>query len=299
METILTNVISFSFSYDNLAKYDLPYPEAVFDLDFYRRNPKPFLGLAKEIWPGQVHSPTLTHSFVSLLHKKSLLLRNYSQNIDGLEYLANLPQARLVECHGHFRTASCIECGRPNDNCREVILTTFDTPTCEHCGGFVKPDIVFFGEGLPQTFYALLPRDVRQADLLLVMGTSLMVAPVSMIPDMVRCPRVLFNRERVGNFDENYGDIICEGDCDDAVLLLARELGWEEELLELNESTRIQVQEENEKEDAEEEEEEKQTGRGSTRRRPKLRFIAVAITHLLVVSRQSLFTITRRRRSVV
>lgn len=233
--------------YDNLKKYDLPFPEAVFDLGFYRDNPAPFLNLAKELWPGVKHSPTLTHSFISLLNKKSVLLRNYSQNIDGLEFLADLPNEKLVECHGHFRTASCIECGTESTECETVILTSNEVPKCNDCGGLVKPDIVFFGEDLPQTFHTLLPKDVRQADLLLVMGTSLLVAPVSMIPDMVHCKRVLLNRECVGNFHQARGDVVYEGDCDDAVYMLSKLLGWEEELMELNERTRIGV---NEKEEA-------------------------------------------------
>lgn len=65
--------------YDNLQKYNLPYPEAVFDLSFYRNNPDPFVQLASELWPGLKHSPTVTHSFIALLEKKGLLLRNYTQ----------------------------------------------------------------------------------------------------------------------------------------------------------------------------------------------------------------------------
>jgi len=65
--------------YDNLQKYDLPFPEAVFDLGFYGRNPDPFVHLASELWPGLRHSPTITHSFIALLERKGLLLRNYTQ----------------------------------------------------------------------------------------------------------------------------------------------------------------------------------------------------------------------------
>jgi NAD-dependent SIR2 family protein deacetylase len=232
----------FVHSYDNLQKYNLPFPEAVFDLHFYRRNPKPFLSLAKEIWPGLSHSPTLTHSFVALLSQKGFLLRNYSQNIDGLEVLASIPFQEIVECHGHFRSASCIECRRPaSDDYERIILETNDFPTCKHCGGYVKPDIVFFGEGLPDRFSRWLDRDLDEADLLLIMGTSLMVAPVSMIPNMVNdtCKRVLLNRERVGDLCDEERDVIHEGDCDDSVRTIARLLNWEQELLELNASTRI------------------------------------------------------------
>lgn len=74
--------------YDNLRTYDLPYPEAVFDVDFYRRDPHPFVRLASELWPGlHKYYPTLTHSFITLLHQKGLLVRCYTQNIDGLEHL--------------------------------------------------------------------------------------------------------------------------------------------------------------------------------------------------------------------
>ena len=239
-----TSLPNSSYRYDNLQKYNLPFPEAVFDVGFYRSNPFPFLSLAKELWPGQKHSPTLTHSFLALLAKKGLLLRNYSQNIDGLEFLAKIPPPQIMECHGSFRTASCIDCSKPfdDDECKRIILETNEVPSCRHCGGLVKPDIVFFGQGLPARYMRLLPRDLKEADLLLIMGTSLQVAPVSMIPDMVeeRCKRVLVNRERVGDFYDEHRDVVHEGDCDDSVELLAQLLDWHEELLELNASTRIQ-----------------------------------------------------------
>lgn len=69
--------------YDNLQKYNLPYAEAVFDIDYYQRNPLPFVQLASELWPNELDDafpkPTLTHSFIALLSDKGLLLRNYSQ----------------------------------------------------------------------------------------------------------------------------------------------------------------------------------------------------------------------------
>jgi len=96
--------ILFYFQYDNLQQYKLPFPEAIFDLDFFRHNPEAFVSLAKEIWMGNKYAPTITHSFVALLAKKGQLLRNYTQNIDGLEYLANLPTDKLVEWYGVIST---------------------------------------------------------------------------------------------------------------------------------------------------------------------------------------------------
>ncbi|XP_042337192.1 NAD-dependent protein deacetylase sirtuin-3-like [Plectropomus leopardus] len=75
--------------YDNLQQYDLPYAEAIFELDFFHHNPDPFFALAKELYPGN-YRPNLTHYFVRLLHAKGQLLRMYTQNIDGLERRAHL-----------------------------------------------------------------------------------------------------------------------------------------------------------------------------------------------------------------
>ena len=70
--------------YDNLEEYDLPDPTAIFDILFFSRNPKPFFRLAKELYPGN-YPPNGVHYFIKLLHKKGLLLRMYTQNIDALE----------------------------------------------------------------------------------------------------------------------------------------------------------------------------------------------------------------------
>lgn len=235
--------------YDNIQKYNLPYPEAIFNLEFFRQNPTPFVSLASEIWPGRIHSPTLTHSFITLLHRKGLLLRNYTQNIDGLEVLSGLPESQVMECHGHFRTAACINCQSPFDGskCRNIILQSRQVPICPRCNqGLVKPDIVFFGENLPSRFGQLIHGDLMQTDLLIVIGTSLAVAPVNIIPQFVpnHCPRVLLNKKLVGDFcpskvPGNMRDVFEEGECDDSVKRLCGFLGWVHELEELNQSTVI------------------------------------------------------------
>jgi len=199
------------------------------------------------MWPGLKHAPTLTHSFVALLAKKELLLRNYSQNIDGLEFLADTPADLLVECHGHYRTASCIDCGKAADASatKKSVVNEGKPINCTKCSGLVKPDIVFFGESLPDRFHKLLVKDRLKADLVLVLGTSLQVAPVSQIPEMVSgsCKRALVNREVVGSFEYTCRDIetatgkrdlFLAGDCDDTIQQIALELGWLEELKEMH-----------------------------------------------------------------
>ena len=90
-----------------------------------------------------------------------------------LDVLAGVSEDKMIECHGHFRTASCTKCETPFDGkeCKRIIVEEKEAPTCRHCGGYVKPDIVFFGEALPGRFHRLVKQDMRKADLLIVMGT--------------------------------------------------------------------------------------------------------------------------------
>jgi len=102
----------------------------------------------------------------------------------------------------------------------------------------VKPTIVFFGEVMPNRFSELVHFDVASCDLVLVLGTSLMVAPVASIPDWVKSDvhRVLINRERVGTFGGSK-DVWLEGECDESIKKLCELVGWEEELDQLYSDT--------------------------------------------------------------
>lgn len=251
-----------------MERLSLPYPQAVFEINFFRCHPEPFYILAKELYPGKFR-PTLTHSFIQLLSSKSLLHTCFTQNIDTLERRAGIPVDKIIEAHGSFATQRCIECKVPcDDDKMKEIVKTGQIPRCENARckgtgkttrnangkeekerGLVKPDIVFFGEGLPEEFHRAIPT-LRNADLLIVMGTSLTVQPFAMLAQRVRegCPRVLINLERVGDFGSRADDVICLGKCDDIVCELARALGWEEELQKAWESTADSV--ESEKDDA-------------------------------------------------
>ena len=100
------------------------------------------------------------------------------------------------------------------------------------CGGLVKPDIVFFGEMLPERFWTLRERDVPLASTLICIGTSLEVYPFAGIADSVpyHTPRLLINRDLVGSFGTREKDCHMSGDLVKNIELLANELGWSEEL---------------------------------------------------------------------
>ena len=204
--------------YDNLQEYNLPYPEAIFDIDFYRKDPRPFIRLAKTLLPGE-HKPTLSHSFIKHLDEKGVLTRNYTQNIDGLELKAGISVDKLVQAHGSFDSAFCIECKTEFDiKLLHSSIIEDRIVNCNQCDGFIKPDITFFGEQLPDRFHRLHRRDLTQCDLLIVMGTSLSVYPFAGLVQMPprNCPKLLLNRDLVAgsHFDFRNRDSAVLGDLD-------------------------------------------------------------------------------------
>jgi len=216
---------------------NLPHPEAVFDIDFFKQNPLPFYTLAHELYPGRFR-PTISHCFITLLHRHNLLHRCYTQNIDTLERIANVPGDKIIEAHGSFAMQRCIDCKEPfpDDEMRQHVNNK-EIPHCKapECNGLVKPDIVFFGEPLPQTFHQNAVTDTTNADLGIVMGTSLSVAPFAYLPQMINegVPRLMINMQKVGELGSRRDDVLILGDCDGGVRKLCKELGWLEELEQL------------------------------------------------------------------
>ncbi|XP_067908519.1 NAD-dependent protein deacetylase sirtuin-1 isoform X2 [Heterodontus francisci] len=208
---------------------NLPDPHAMFDIEYFRKDPRPFFKFAKEIYPGQFQ-PSLCHKFIALLDKQERLLRNYTQNIDTLEQVAGI--RRIVECHGSFAMASCLICKYKVD-CEAIRKEVFNqvVPQCPRCPpdvplAIMKPDIVFFGENLPEQFHRSMKYDKDEVDLLIVIGSSLKVRPVALIPSSIphHVPQVLINREPLNHL--NF-DVELLGDCDVVINELFHRLGGE------------------------------------------------------------------------
>ncbi|TRY80242.1 hypothetical protein TCAL_12375 [Tigriopus californicus] len=270
---------------------DLPDPQAMFDIQYFRRDPRPFFKFAREIYPGQF-KPSPCHHFIRALEKHERLLRNYTQNIDTLEQVVGIQ--RSVQCHGSFATATCTKCAHKCE-AEQIKADVFDQkiPYCPQCvekltlqgqafdplnlpirpepllsinpslesmlpqpevglgmggpmpepsknqpsylyehpsvPGIMKPDIVFFGEGLGDAFHNAVAEDKNQVDLLIMIGSSLKVRPVALIPSSIpqSVPQILINREPLGHLTP---DVELLGDCDGIVNQLCHLLGpnWEE-----------------------------------------------------------------------
>lgn len=220
--------------YSNLQRLHLPFPEAVFDINYFRENPKAFYTLAQEMCPGK-YIPSKFHCFIRLCQDKKILKRCYTQNIDTLERIAGVKDSLIVEAHGSFAKAHCIDCHKEMDMESWKKLLKKGIPKCSKCGGYVKPDIVFFGESLPSKFFDYWEKDSHDDfDLAIVAGTSLEVYPFAMLPNEISedTTRVLINKEICGDFEDNPrdGDMLFLHDCDTIITKLIKKLGWEDDL---------------------------------------------------------------------
>lgn len=165
------------------SRRDIP-AEKIFDLDTFRSDPSLFYThIGSLAAPVAAAKPTKGHLFLKKLEDLGKLKMTISQNIDGLHEAAGVKN--VIDIHGNFRHFTCLSCGKVHETTPALLsqVTSFPQtkalPQCD-CGGLLKPDIVFFGEPVKDLELALT--EVQKADLLITLGTSLSVYPVSTLP---------------------------------------------------------------------------------------------------------------------
>ena len=126
--------------------------------------------------------PNAGHAALAELERRGHVSAVVTQNIDGLHERAG--SMEVVEVHGSIRSATCPGCGaRYGLDDLLALLAEAGVPACESCGAIVKPDVVMFGELLPEAAIDRAFELARSTGLLLVVGSTLEVWPVSMLPD--------------------------------------------------------------------------------------------------------------------
>lgn len=133
--------------------------------------------------------PNAGHFGLSRLMEHGYLRVLITQNIDGYHQLAGAPE--VLELHGTLRKVSCMGCHAAFDSRRMLPEAEAETLTpgvgpecqCPECGGRLRPDIVLFGEGLPERAWEKAMRAARRADLFVVVGSSLTVGPANLLPE--------------------------------------------------------------------------------------------------------------------
>ena len=174
-------------------RYD---PETVFDIDAFLHDPKPFYDFTRDFLSvvDQIE-PTATHRFLARMEGQERLRCVVTQNIDFLHQRAG--SENVISIHGGYWTSRCLQCGEEWDF--ETLRSRVEeesVPRCRKCKGLIKPDVVFFGEAVRGMDQAA--DEVMEADLMLVLGSSLTVYPAASLPATARCPVIVVNKGPVG-----------------------------------------------------------------------------------------------------
>jgi len=157
-------------------------PMEVAHISVWRRDPGRFWGFYGQRFAAlEGKQPNGAHHALAALEEAGRLDAVITQNIDLLHERAG--SHNLVEVHGSIRTATCPACGSSYPRAAVVAkLERADAPPCDSCGAILKPDVVFFGELLPEEAIDRAFGLAREATLLLVVGSSLEVYPVAGLP---------------------------------------------------------------------------------------------------------------------
>jgi NAD-dependent deacetylase len=158
-------------------------PMEVASLSTFRTAPERFFQwfqpLAGQIFNAQ---PNAAHLALAEFEQTGHVRTIATQNIDGLHQKAG--SQHVVELHGSLRTLSCTNCFKQFESVPflQPYIETGKIPQCLNCNGILKPDVILFGEQLPQAAWYEAERAARQCDLMVVAGSSLEVLPVARLP---------------------------------------------------------------------------------------------------------------------
>jgi NAD-dependent deacetylase len=130
---------------------------------------------------GDEIEPNAAHEALATLEESGHLETVITQNVDGLHGAAG---SSVLEIHGNGKRVACEDCDRTESlaAARAQIEAGTLPPDCPSCGGVLKPDVVLFGEQLPRVILQQAKQHVRDADVLLAIGSSLTVEPAASLP---------------------------------------------------------------------------------------------------------------------
>ena len=175
-------------------KYDYP-PETILSHTFFVRNPGEFYRFYKDRVLALGAKPNPAHIKLAEMEAAGKLKAVVTQNIDGLHQAAG--SKNVQELHGSVHRNYCIKCGKFFD--AKYVADSVDVPLCDECGSMVKPDVVLYEEGLNTETIDASIRAIRNADVLIVGGTSLVVYPAAGLIDYFNGDKVvLINKGATG-----------------------------------------------------------------------------------------------------
>ena len=159
-------------------------PYKVASIYAFRNSPKDFFNWIRPLAiNSESAKPNSAHLALAHLENLGIIKSVITQNIDGLHHKAG--SKNVLELHGTAQTATCPSCGKKH--CRDYFHRTITRgdkfPRCSECGKIIKPDVVLFGEALPQDVWNDAYQECLQSDLIIVVGSSLEVSPANSLPE--------------------------------------------------------------------------------------------------------------------
>lgn len=156
------------------------YNPKFIELSFFYSNPKKSWEEMRKIFFNSMGTaqPNKAHQVLGDLEKKGIIKGIITQNIDGLHQAAG--STNVVEFHGTINTLACIDCGLRYKT-SEIDISK-DIPRCPSCNGILKPDFVFYGEGINKNNYDKATNMAIKADLVIIVGTAGQVMPACYLP---------------------------------------------------------------------------------------------------------------------
>lgn len=162
-------------------------PIAVSSLEVLRNNPRLFYEVGFSRFSKiSLAEPHDGHRVLAKLEEENILKGLVTQNIDGLHIKAG--SRRVWEVHGSLRTGYCLDCKKryPFEELVQQVELKHIPPTCHNCFGMLRPDVVLFGDPMPSFFFEVGETLSRECDLMLVVGSSLVVYPVAELPVLAK-----------------------------------------------------------------------------------------------------------------
>lgn len=181
-------------------KYKYP-PEVMLSSKMFYDHTDEFYDFYKNYMNCLDVEPNITHKVLKKLEDKKLLSSIITQNIDGLHHKAN--SKKILELHGTVYLNHCLNCYKEYSG--DFVFNSSGVPKCS-CGGTIKPNVVLYGEILPNSF-EIAKKEIINADLLIVAGTSLTVEPAASLVRLFRGKHlVIINKERTSY--DNVADLV-------------------------------------------------------------------------------------------
>ncbi len=174
-------------------RYHGKKPEKILHIKYFNKHPEEFYAFYREKLLIDNIDPNVIHLFISELQQLGKEVTVVTQNIDGLHEKAG--SLKIHNLHGTIHKNYCVDCKKEYDI--DYIKQTDGIPYCKECGGIIRPAITFYGEFLDKETFKQARLDTKNADLLIVLGTSLVVYPASEIVSHFRGKNlVIINKKR-------------------------------------------------------------------------------------------------------